>query len=117
MVEVFETNVTHHLEASWLVNHIHNSFTHYKANFDLDDCDSILRVEASGRAVQPEAIINLLKESGFDAQVLPDDYPPEPEAGYASGARLFRALAVQTFSLAASGFQLGAAFQQVFICR
>ncbi len=75
MVEVFKTNVTDHLEASWLIKQIHSSFKTYKANFDLDDCDRILRIQSSGTPVQPEYVITILKEFGYDAQILPDDCP------------------------------------------
>ncbi|MDO1448990.1 hypothetical protein Q0590_22115 [Rhodocytophaga aerolata] len=75
MVEVFKTNVTHNLEASWLIDQIHNNFASYTANFDLEDCDKILRVQAMDEPVQPQKIVSLLEEYGFEAQVLPDDYP------------------------------------------
>lgn len=75
MVEVFKTNVTDHLEASWLIKQIQSSFATYKANFDLDDCDRVLCIKSSGGPVQPEYVIIILKEFGYDAQTLPDDYP------------------------------------------
>jgi hypothetical protein len=75
MVEVFKTNVIDAGHASMLVEQIHQSFIDYKANFDLEDCDKILRVKSFSGSVQPFLLINLLKELGFDAEVLPDDFP------------------------------------------
>lgn len=46
----------------------------YKASFDLEDCDRILRVEAHNIAI--EALTSLLKTSGCCAAVLPDEAIP-----------------------------------------
>jgi hypothetical protein len=73
MVEVFKTNVREHHHAKLLVHHIHENFGEYKANFDLDDCDNILRVKSSTGQVEATVLIDLLKELGFDAEVLPDE--------------------------------------------
>lgn len=71
MVEVFKTNVEDHQQAKILLEQIHKVFTGYKANFDLDDCDKILRVQSAGR-VQTRSLISLLKDFGSAAEVLPD---------------------------------------------
>jgi hypothetical protein len=71
MIEVFKTNVTSATQANTLVDRIHHTFRNYRANFDLDDCDRILRVASSG-FVQEALIIALLRDSGFHAEVLPD---------------------------------------------
>ena len=44
MVEVFKTNVHDVDQVNLLLNQIHNTFKGYKANFDLEDCDKILRI-------------------------------------------------------------------------
>ena len=75
MVEVFKTNVTDPKHAEMLSEQIRISFGEYEANFDLEDCDRILRVKSSNGIVQPEPIIELLNVFGFHAQILPDDYP------------------------------------------
>ncbi|WP_182921076.1 hypothetical protein [Pedobacter planticolens] len=74
MIEVFKTDVTNCDDAKWLIDQLHKTFDHYLANFDLEDCDSILRVEYSNGIVDAEAIINFLAERGFYAEVLPDDF-------------------------------------------
>ena len=43
-VEVFKTNVADPERAKWLVDQIERNFANCKVNFDLDDCDRILRV-------------------------------------------------------------------------
>jgi hypothetical protein len=76
MVEVFKTNVKDPGLANLLINHIHNTFPDYTANFDLEDCDKILRVACTSGTVQPYFLINILNDFGFQAEVLPDDFSP-----------------------------------------
>ncbi len=75
MVEVFKTNVERHDHATMLVDQIHQVFTEYKANFDLDDCDKILRVKSTSGLVHSSPVIELLNYYGFQAEVLSDDVP------------------------------------------
>lgn len=72
MVEVFKTNVMHPEQAEQLLAHIHSRLADCLANFDLADCDRILRIQSSGY-VDAEAVIALLSELGFAAEVLPDE--------------------------------------------
>ncbi|SNC77252.1 hypothetical protein SAMN06265337_3834 [Hymenobacter gelipurpurascens] len=74
MVEVFRTNVKARRHARRLVAQIHQNFQGYRANFDLEDCDQILRVESPEERIQPGSLIQLLQEAGFQAEVLPDDF-------------------------------------------
>ena len=72
MVEVFKTDVTSQDHADRLIAEIHRTCQGYKANFDLEDCDRILRVKSFSGKVQASLLIDLLKDSGFSAEVLPD---------------------------------------------
>jgi hypothetical protein len=72
-VEVFKTNVADPEQAKWLVDQIERNFTSCKVNFDLDDCDRILRVMFEGN-FQSESLIHLLKNAGCTAEVLPDTF-------------------------------------------
>ena len=72
MVEVFKTNVKERMDASMLIDQIHKAFRGYKANFDLDDCDRILRVKSTMGPVESHRLIGLVKELGFKAEILPD---------------------------------------------
>lgn len=76
MVEVFKTDIKDQGHAKMLIEQIHKTFRDYKANFDLEDCDKILRVKCTTGLVQSSSLINLLKDFGFNAEVLPDDDPP-----------------------------------------
>jgi hypothetical protein len=75
MVEVFKTNVTDHRQAFILLMEIRKRFGDYAANFDLQDCDRILRVKCLGGSVQSSAIINLVGMYGFNAEILSDQEP------------------------------------------
>lgn len=70
-VEVFKTNVVDPERAKCLVDQIEQNFTHCKVNFDLDDCDRILRVVAETN-IQSDLLIDLIKKVGYIAEVLPD---------------------------------------------
>ena len=72
MIEVFRTNVMDSDHASMLIDQIHKNFIDYKANFDLEDCDKILRVRCT-ELIESSLLINLLKDFGFNAEVLPDE--------------------------------------------
>ena len=81
-VEVFKTNVRDWDHAKMLMDQIHKTFVDYNANFDLEDCDHILRVTSTTGFVHTSFLIDILKELGCHAEVLPDDFPPI-EPGYA----------------------------------
>jgi hypothetical protein len=70
MIEVFRTDVERPDHAATMVEKITNHFRQYQVNFDLDDCDRILRVKSSDNHVRSEAIIELLADHGFRAEVL-----------------------------------------------
>lgn len=76
MVEVFKTNVKDSSHADLLIEQIHKIYTHYSANFDLEDCDKILRVESKMSMIEPSSLINLLNEFGYDAEILEDEIAP-----------------------------------------
>ena len=46
MVEVFKTNVQEVDDANKIIQKLLEHFPNYKINFDLDDCDKILRIES-----------------------------------------------------------------------
>ncbi|MBN8854113.1 MAG: hypothetical protein BGO55_06950 [Sphingobacteriales bacterium 50-39] len=75
MVEVFITDVKDQREAQALLERIHAAFTGYEANFDLEDCDRILRILSLTGYVETYRVIRLLRELGCHAEVLPDIIP------------------------------------------
>ena len=63
IVEVFKTNVQKESETNLIINFIQKLFPNYKINFDLEDCDKILRVE--GVQLQPENIVKYVTHLGY----------------------------------------------------
>ena len=72
MVEVFKTNVDSEYTAMKIANALHRKFQFHKVNFDLEDCDNILRVESTNGIVKPEELLQFLKEFDIDVEILPD---------------------------------------------
>ena len=73
MIEVFKTNVESQDQAAKLVEEIHKTFAGYNANFDLEDCDHILRVKSANAPIESDCLISFLKDFGFEAEILPDE--------------------------------------------
>jgi hypothetical protein len=71
MIEVFKTDVETDHHARMLV-HLIEQRLGYHANFDLSDCDRILRVQCKDGCVHT-SLISLLKEYGFYAEVLSEE--------------------------------------------
>lgn len=46
-VEIFRTNVEDHQMANKIIAHFNHYYPDYRVNFDLDDCDNVLRIECS----------------------------------------------------------------------
>ena len=72
MVEAFKINVSDADKANLLLDQIHNTFKGYKASFDLEDCDKILRIVSASQAMEASYFINLLHSYRFEAEILPD---------------------------------------------
>ena len=70
MIEVFKTNVENHVQARFTISLIVNRYPSYVVNFDLEDCDKILRIESEKEDVDNVFIIMLLASLGYDAEVL-----------------------------------------------
>ena len=80
MVEVFRTNVNQIDSANELVHRIQHILSGTEVNFDLEDCDRILRVKSMEGHVNPDVVIGIVKKSGFRAEVLPDEISGTPHA-------------------------------------
>ena len=68
MVEVFKTNVQRKTQSKMLLCILSETFPSFKINFDLSDCDKVLRVE--GNNIETLPIMILVKEHGFQCEVL-----------------------------------------------
>lgn len=84
MIEVFKTNVESDDQAIMLMDLIHKNFADYKVNFDLQDCDNILRVKSATECIQTDCLINFLREFGFHAEILSDESASSDGAIYLS---------------------------------
>ena len=69
MVEVFKTNVQNQTQARIILSLLQSDFSEAKINFDLEDCDKILRVEGMN-ALYSQIIVNDLGKLGFKCEVL-----------------------------------------------
>jgi hypothetical protein len=74
MTEVLKTNVTSRFKAKLILDLFKDIFPGYAVNFDLEDCDHILRIQTP-EDVDVEAVISLLDECGFQAELLSDEIP------------------------------------------
>jgi hypothetical protein len=68
MVEVFATNINSICRAEQLQENMQVFFPGIRINFDIDDCDHILRIEGLAFCVQE--ILQWLKAQGVAASVL-----------------------------------------------
>ncbi|MDQ6471757.1 hypothetical protein RB619_13960 [Flavobacterium sp. LHD-80] len=69
MIEVFKTNVQEVEQSILIVGKLLEHFPDSIINFDLEDCDKILRIHAS--SISNRQIIALLHSYGFHCEVLP----------------------------------------------
>ena len=75
MVEIFKTDVCDPMDAVILIDAIRKAFPGHKVNFDLQDCDHILRIETCADTIQIDSVIQLIRQFGYIAEVLPDEIP------------------------------------------
>lgn len=68
MIEVFKTNVQEVGQSIMIVEKLLEHFPNSSINFDLEDCDKILRVHASD--ICNHSIIAVVNSYGFHCEVL-----------------------------------------------
>ncbi len=68
MIAVFKTNVSEENHAAILLSALSETFPSAKTNFDLEDCDNILKVE--GENIHPGTIIDILNTRGYSCEIL-----------------------------------------------
>lgn len=72
MVEVFRTNIDTEKKADFILEKLNRAFLDCKINFDLEDCDNILRMETRDTNINAASVIEFVKDYGFQIEVLPD---------------------------------------------
>ena len=68
MVEVFKTDVQTKPQSEMILKILLEKFPNYQINFDLEDCDKILRVK--GKNIESNNFIKLLNENGHKCEIL-----------------------------------------------
>lgn len=68
MVEIFKTNVQEAAESQEVIARLLEHFPQSRINFDLTDCDRILRVEAEHVCV--DRVAHLVLSFGYHCEVL-----------------------------------------------
>ena len=72
IVQVFKTDVQDQKDARRIVLFLHQNYAHCKVNFDLDDCDKVLRIESQQEPVKEAAIQLVVAVYGYDCKPLQD---------------------------------------------
>ncbi|MCR8556638.1 methyltransferase type 11 [Mucilaginibacter sp. BJC16-A38] len=72
MVEIFKTNVKSKRLAGKVLKSLQSHLPAFQFNFDLDDCDRILRVQTSGCPVECVKIIHIVKGYEIDISLFED---------------------------------------------
>lgn len=62
-IEVFKTDIQKEADKNYIIPILQNLFPDYKINFDLEDCDKILRVEAV--VIDSKKIIECINNLGY----------------------------------------------------
>jgi len=72
MVEIFRTNVNKSKEAENITRMLSKLMKGYAFNFDLEDCDRILRVASDADPIDTLTIIKLLNSQNYTCELLTD---------------------------------------------
>jgi hypothetical protein len=70
MIEVFKTNVVNKKAAKVILEEIGSHQPEYKCNFDLEDCDKVLRIENTGGNVEAQLIFKILERNNYKGTIL-----------------------------------------------
>ena len=65
MVEIFKTNVVSKRLANRVLKVLHANMPSYSFNFDLDDCDRILRAQCLVNKIESAKIMNIAEENAI----------------------------------------------------
>lgn len=69
MIEIFKTDVQTKTQAKLILEVLKKGFSEARINFDLADCDRILRVDGIDEAGS-RVLINDLRRLGFNCEIL-----------------------------------------------
>ncbi|MDO6518989.1 hypothetical protein [Zobellia uliginosa] len=69
IVEIFKTNVDNQQLANKIVTDLNQLYPEYHINFDLEDCDNILRIESCNK-IDILIIMNYSKDHGIHIELI-----------------------------------------------
>jgi len=69
-VKIFKTNIRNVKDAAEILISLLAIYPLYKINFDLDDIDNILRIEAEQIEIEPDNIIGYMVDLGYCCEEL-----------------------------------------------
>lgn len=69
-VEVFKTNIEQGIEAEYLKEQLAKIYPQLQVNFDLEDCDHIIRI-AAHEVLPVDEVMELVLSLGYEIMVLP----------------------------------------------
>ncbi len=72
MIEVFKTNIVKKREARMILKQLLNMLPGVAVNFDLEDCDRILRIESRSQYFDARQVCDIVTKMGFECLVLND---------------------------------------------
>ena len=72
MIEVFKTSIENSRQANVLKELLLMANPTLEINFDLDDCDRILRIKNIEKVVDISSVLKILNETGIYVEVLAD---------------------------------------------
>lgn len=72
MVEIFRTNVRGVSKANSIIEELFEQFPSYHFNFDLSDCDRILRVESRNGSIDAAAVIEAATKCSLEISLIPE---------------------------------------------
>jgi len=70
MVEIFKTDIQTKSQSEMMLTILLDKFPSYQINFDLEDCDKILRIDTPTEITQ--SVIELMQNKGFNYEELTD---------------------------------------------
>lgn len=70
IVEVFKTNIKSLDTSQFIIEKLKDLLPDAKINFDLEDCDCILRVETVCSEIDVNEIMHFIRELNFEIEVL-----------------------------------------------
>ncbi len=72
MVEIFRTNVNNRRLADRVLKTLRANLPAYLFNFDLDDCDRILRAQSAGTPIETTKVIRIVEGHSVEISVFED---------------------------------------------